>query len=173
MRGRPQGLPGHWNEEPGVRRVRLRGAQLTAHPARHRPGLARAEGGETRFIVTNLDAEAKELYERVYCQRGEMENRLKEQQPALFTDRTLSTKWWTNQFRVLLAALSYTVLETMRGTAIRSTDLARAQCHTLRLRLLKIGAVLTRNTPTVNVRLASSYPDQAVFRLHVHRLTAG
>ena len=115
----------------------------------------------------------KHLYERVYCQRGEMENRLKEQQLALFADRTSSSKWWTNQYRVLLAALAYTLLETMRRAALRGTDLARAQCHTLRLRLLKIGAVVTRNTRTVAVRLSSACPDQVVFRLLVHRLTAG
>ena len=88
-------------------------------------------------------------------------------------DRTSSTKWWTNQYRMLLAALAYTLLETMRRTALRGTDLARAQCQTLRLRLLRIGAVVTRNTRTVVVRLSSSCPDQAVFRLLVHRLTAG
>ena len=102
-----------------------------------------------------------------------MENRIKEQQLALFADRTSSTKWWTNQYRVLLAALAYTLLKTMRRTALRGTDLARAQCQTLRLRLLRIGAVVTRNTRTVAVRLASSCPDQAKFRLLVHRLTAG
>ena len=61
----------------------------------------------------------------------EMENRIKEQQLALFADRTSSSKWWTNQYRVLLAALAYTLLETMRRTALRGTDLARAQCQTL------------------------------------------
>ena len=131
------------------------------------------KGRNPRFIVTNLEGEANELYERVYCARGDMENRIKEQQLALFADRTSSSKWWTNQYRVLLAALAYTLLETMRRTALRGTDLARAQCQTLRLRLLKIGAVVTRNTRTVAVRLSSSCPDQAVFQLLVHRLTAG
>ncbi len=131
------------------------------------------KGRNPRFIVTNLDGEADKLYERVYCARGDMENRIKEQQLALFADRTSSSKWWTNQYRVLLAALAYTLLETMRRTALRGTDLARAQCQTLRLRLLKIGAVVTRNTRTVAVRLSSACPDQAVFRLLVHRLTAG
>ena len=131
------------------------------------------KGRNPRFIVTNLEGEANELYERVYCARGDMENRIKEQQLALFADRTSSSKWWTNQYRVLLAALAYTLLETMRRTALRGTDLARAQCQTLRLRLLKIGAVVTRNTRTVAVRLSSACPDQAVFRLLVHRLTAG
>ena len=131
------------------------------------------KGRNPRFVVTNLPGEASELYVRVYCQHGDMENRIKEQQLALFADRTSSTKWWTNQYRVLLAALAYTLLETMRRTALRGTDLARAQCQTIRLRLLRIGAVVTRNTRTVSVRLSNSCPDQAVFRLLVHRLTAG
>ena len=131
------------------------------------------KGRNPRFVVTNLDGQAQHLYERVYCQRGEMENRLKEQQLDLFADRTSSSKWWTNQYRVLLAALAYTLLETIRQTALHGTDLARAQCHTLRLRLLKIGAVVTRNTRTVAVRLSSACPDQGVFRLLVQRLTAG
>ena len=131
------------------------------------------KGRNPRFIVTNLEGEADELYERVYCARGDMENRIKEQQLALFADRTSSSKWWTNQYRVLLAALAYTLLETIRRTALRGTHLARAQCQTLRLRLLKIGAVVTRNTRTVAIRLSSSCPDQSVFRLLVQRLTAG
>ena len=131
------------------------------------------KGRNPRFIVTNLPGPAKELYERVYCQRGEMENRIKEQQLDLFADRTSCTKWWANQYRVLLAALAYTLLETMRRTALRGTALARAQCRTIRLRLLKIGAVVTRNTRTVAVRLSSACPDEALFRLLVHRLTAG
>ena len=83
--------------------------------------------------------EVKALYEQLYCQRGEMENRIKEQQLALFADRTSSTKWRTNQYRALLAALAYSLLETMRRTALRGTDLVRAQCQTLRMRLLRIG----------------------------------
>ena len=123
--------------------------------------------------MTNLDGEAKDLYERVYCQRGEMENRLKEQQLDLFADCASCPRWWANQYRVLLAALAYTLLQTMRHTALRGTDLARAQCQTFRLRLFKIGAVVTRNTRTVAVRLSSACADQAVFRLLVRRLTAG
>ena len=144
---------------------------------RRRRVIARIEHGpkgrNPRFIVTNVPGEANELYERVYCARGDMENRIKEQQLALFADRTSSSKWWTNQYRVLLAALAYTVLETMRRTALEGTKLARAQCHTLRLRLLRIGAVVARNTRTIAVRLSSACPDQAVFRLLMHRLTAG
>ena len=71
------------------------------------------------------------------------------------------------------AALAYTLLETMRRTALWGTALARAQCRTVRLRLLKLGAVVTRNTRTVAVRLSSACPDQAVFRLPVRRFTVG
>ena len=144
---------------------------------RRRRVIARIEHGpkgrNPRFIVTNVHGEARWLYEKLYCQRGDMENRIKEQQLALFADRTSSSKWWTNQYRMLLAALAYTLLETMRRTALEGTKLARAQCHTLRLRLLRIGAVVTRNTRTIAVRLSSACPDQAVFRLLVQRLTAG
>ena len=144
---------------------------------RSRRVIARIEHGpkerNPRFIVINLHGEARRLYEKLYCQRGDMENRLKEQQLGLFADRTSSSKWWTNQYRVLLAALAYTLLETMRRTALEGTKLARAQCHTLRLRLLRIGAVVTRNTRTITVRLSSACPDQGVFRLLVQRLTAG
>ena len=131
------------------------------------------KGPNPRFIVTSLDGEADELYDRLYCQRGDMENRIKEQQLDLFADRTSSTKWWTNQFRLLLAGMAYTLLEAMRRTALRGTDLARSQCRSLRLRLLRIGAVVTRNTRTVAVRLSGACPDQALFRLLVQRLTAG
>ena len=123
-----------------------RGGVSCAAGSRSRRVIARIEHGpkgrNPRFIVTNLEGEANELYERVYCQRGDMENRIKEQQLALFADRTSSTKWWTNQYRVLLAALAYTLLETMRRAALRGTDVARAQCQTIRLRLLRIGAVV-------------------------------
>ena len=144
---------------------------------RRRRVIARIEhtamGRNLRFIVTNLEREADELYDRVYCQRADMENRIKEQQLALFADRTSSSKWWTNQYRLLLAGMAYTLLETMRRTALRGTGLARSQCQSLRVRLLRIGAVVTRSTRTVAVRLSGAYPDQAVFRLLVQRLTAG
>ena len=145
--------------------------------SRPRRVIARIEHGpkgrNPRFIVTNLDGEAGELYDRVYCQRGDMENRIKEQQLDLFADRTSSTKWWSNQYRLLLAGLAYLLLETMRRTALRGTALARSQCRSLRLRLLRIAAVVTRNTRTVMVRLSSAHRDQGVFRLLVQRLTAG
>ncbi len=98
---------------------------------RRRRVIARIEhtamGRNLRFIVTNLDGEADELPDRMYCQRADMENRIKERQLALFADRTSSSKWWTNQYRLLLAGMAYTLLETMRRTALRGTGLARSR----------------------------------------------
>jgi hypothetical protein len=129
--------------------------------------IAKAEHGDLgsnpRFVVTNLDGEAQTLYDTVYCARGEMENRIKEQQLDLFADRTSCHRWWPNQFRLLLSSLAYTLLEAIRRLALQGTELARAQCRTIRLKLLKIGAVVVRNTRRVRFILSSGYPLQALF----------
>ncbi len=122
-----------------------------------------AQGANPRYVVTNLKGEAKTLYENVYCQRGDMENRIKEQQLDLFADRTSCHAWWANQFRLLLSSLAYSLLEAMRRLALRGTELARAQAGTIRLKLLKIGAVIVRNTRRVRILLSSAYPHQALF----------
>ena len=124
-----------------------------------------------RFIVTNLVGPPKHLYEKVYCARGEMENRIKEQQLYLFADRTSSSQWLTNQFRLLLTALAYTLLESIRRLALKMTELGSAQCSTIRLKLLKIGAVIIINTRKVKVLLSDSYPWQALFKLVTKRLS--
>ena len=129
-----------------------------------------ARGGNPRFVVTNLEDDPRHLYERVYCARGDMENRIKEQQLDLFADRTSCRKWWANQFRLLLSSLAYALLETIRRTALRGTALARAQCGTLRLKLLRIGAVVLRNTRRVRLLLSSSYPHPELFLLAAARL---
>ena len=118
-------------------------------------------------VVIHPDDRA--LYEDLYCARGEMENRIKEQQ-MLFADRTSAHRWWPNQFRLLLSALAYTLLEAIRRLALHGTDLARAQVATIRLKLLKIGAVILRNTRRVRFLLASASPYQNLFRLAVQRL---
>ena len=122
-----------------------------------------AKGANPRYIVTNLEGEAQELYETLYCQRGDMENRIKEQQLDLFADRTSCHKWWPNQFRLLLSSLAYTLLETIRRVALKGTGMARAQAGTIRLKLLKIGAVILRNTQRVRFHLGSACPDKALF----------
>jgi len=129
-----------------------------------------AGGANPRFVVTSLEHDPQHVYDRIYCARGDMENRIKEQQLDLFADRTSCHKWWPNQFRLLLSSLAYTLLETIRRTALRGTALARAQCGTLRLKLLRIGAVVLRNTRRVRLLLSSSYPDPELFLLAAARL---
>jgi hypothetical protein len=131
------------------------------------------KGRNPRFVVTNLDGDAQWLYDRLYCARGEMENRIKEQQLALFADRTSCHGWWANQWRLLLSSLAYTLMEALRRLGLAGTELARAQCGTIRLKLLKIGAVLVRNTRRVRFLLAASCPYQELFATAVARLASG
>jgi len=120
-------------------------------------------GSNPRYVVTNLLGEPHILYEKVYCARGNMENRIKEQQLDLFADRTSAHLWWTNQFRLLLASLAYTLLEAIRRLALYNTELAIAQCGTIRLKLLKIGAAVIRNTRRIRFLLSSAYPYRDIF----------
>ena len=129
------------------------------------------EGGSNpRYVVTNLPGDPQQLYDQVYCARGDMENRIKEQQLDLFAGRTSCSKWWPNQFRLLLSSLAYVLVESLRRLALKATELARAQCGTIRLKLLKIGAVVMRNTRRIRFHLSSACPYQQVFFLVAHRL---
>lgn len=121
------------------------------------------QGDDARFVVTNIWDTAAILYEELYCARGEMENRIKEQQLDLFGDRTSCQGWWANQWRVLLSAAAYVLLEGLRRLALGGTELARATCGTIRLRLLKIGAVVLRNTRRVRLMLSGVCPWQLEF----------
>lgn len=131
------------------------------------------QGANLRFVVTSLDGDAERLYDTLYCARGEMENRIKEQQLGLFADRTSAHTWWTNQFRLLLSTLAYVLLEAIRRLGLCGTELARAQVNTIRLKLLKIGAVIVRNTRRVRCLLSSAYPYQQLFLTVVSRLASG
>jgi hypothetical protein len=122
-----------------------------------------ALGANPRYIVTNLPGQPQTLYERIYCARGEMENRIKEQQLYLFADRTSCMNWLPNQLRLLLSSMAYCLLEAIRSQALKNTQLAHARCDTIRLRLLKIGAVIIRNTRRVKFLLSSAYPLQSLF----------
>jgi hypothetical protein len=131
------------------------------------------KGANPRYVVTNLEGDGKELYERLYCQRGEMENRIKEQQLDLFADRTSCHDWWPNQFRLIASSLAYSLIEAIRRLALTGTDRARAQAGTIRLKLLRIGAVVIRNTRRVTLHLSSACPDKALFHLVAARLKPG
>jgi hypothetical protein len=124
-----------------------------------------SKGANPRFVVTSLASEAWEaraLYEELYCQRGEMENRVKEQF-QLFSDR-LSTHWlWSNQLRLSLSAFAYVLIETLRRAGLKGTELAQAEVNTIRLRLLKIGAVVRVSARKIWVSLASAHPAAMLF----------
>lgn len=122
-----------------------------------------AHGANPRFIVTNLKGGAKALYEPVYCARGEAENRIKEAQLDLFGRRASCHKFQANQLRLLLAAFAYTLMINLRRLALAGTELARACTATIRIKLLKIGAAIVRNTRRVRVLLASQHPLKHVF----------
>ena len=123
-----------------------------------------------RYVVTNLSGGPQWLYEQVYCARGEMENAIKQQQLDLFADRTSCHVWWANQFRMILSSLAYILLERLRSLALKHTALAHAYVGTIRLKLLKIGAVVIQNTRRIRFLCASSTPHQALFRTVVARL---
>jgi hypothetical protein len=125
------------------------------------------KGANPRFVVTSLNLEqhpARELYEVDYCGRGEMENRIKEQQLHLFADRTSAETMRANQIRLFFSSIAYTLLEALRRLGLGGTSMAQAQCQTIRLRLLKIGALVQVTVRRVWVRLASSCPSADVFR---------
>jgi hypothetical protein len=129
-----------------------------------------AQGENPRFLVTSLPGEPQTLYDDLYCPRGDAENRIKEQQLGLFADRTSCHDFQANQFRVLLSAAAYVLLDHLRRTALAGTELATAQVATIRLQLLKIGGRLVRSARRLVLHLAGGYPLQTLFRQIVARL---
>jgi hypothetical protein len=126
-----------------------------------------------RFVVTSLrkkDVEARELYEKLYCARGDMENRIKEQQLAMFADRTSTHTMRANQLRLYFSTFAYLLVHLFRRTALAGTELARAQCDTIRLRLIKLGAVIRVSVRRVYFALSSVYPAQSLFRRALNNL---
>ena len=121
------------------------------------------QGCNPRFIVTNLSGDAQALYDALYCQRGEAENRIKEAQVGLFATRTSCHMLRSNQLRMLLAALGYVLVERLRALALQGTALATAQVDTLRIKLLKVAAVVTRNTRRIRLYLVSNWPSAQTF----------
>ena len=140
--------------------------------SRQRRVVAKAEvlprGPNPRFVVTSLSAHnhpAQPLYEQTYCARGEMENRIKEQQLDLFADRTSTHTFRANQLRLSFTAVAYVLMEGLRNWGLRHTCLARATVGSLRLKLLKIGAQVTTSVRRIKVAMASGCPYQREFRL--------
>ena len=133
------------------------------------------KGSNPRFVVTSLTSEdwaARALYEELYCARGEMENRIKEQL-MLFSDRTSTAHLRSNQIRLYFSAVAYLVLQALRRLGLQGTELAKAQCTTLRLKLLKVGALVRITVRKVWVSLAGGYPYQELFRQVYAQVRAG
>ena len=124
------------------------------------------KGANPRFVVTSLGsrrARAKRLYEDLYCARGEMENRIKEQQLDLFADRTGNATLRANQLRLLFASFAYVLMHGLRRLGLAGTRYARAQCATIHLKLLKIGARVRVTARKVRLSLSEAYPHAAAF----------
>jgi hypothetical protein len=140
--------------------------------SRKRRVIAKAEsthgGPNPRFIVTSLKAaesDGRQLYETVYCARGEMENRIKECQLDLFADRTSAATMRANQLRLWFASMAYILLCALRRIGLAHTQFAQATCGTIRLRLLKIGALVRTSCRRVKLAMATAFPCQPEFAL--------
>jgi hypothetical protein len=140
--------------------------------SRARRVVAKAEhlpkGANPRFVVTSLPAtaiDARTLYEGVYCARGDVENRIKEQQLDLFADRTSAATIRANQLRLWFASFAYVLLEALRRIGLRHTQFATATCGTIRLKLLKIGAQVRKSVRRIKIAMASACPYQAEYHL--------
>ena len=130
-----------------------------------------AQGEDQRYIVTSLAGAPRHIYEKVYCPRGNMENNIKAVQLELFSDRTSCHYFIANQFRLLMSALAYILMERLRTIGLSETALSNSGLGTVRLKLLKIGAVIIKNTRRLRIFLSSAYPCQDLFRLVVRRLS--
>jgi hypothetical protein len=134
-----------------------------------------AKGANPRYVVTSLStetADAKTLYEDLYCARGDMENRIKEQQLDLFADRTSTHTLRANQIRLYFSALAYILLCALRRLGLQDSELARAQCGTIRTRLLKLGAQVRVSVRRVWVSFSESFPAQELFIQALRRIQA-
>jgi hypothetical protein len=147
-------------------------AKVEALPALREAGEIKEN---SRFVVTSLSAKkwpAARLYEQLYCARGDMENRIKEQQLGMFADRTSAHGLRANQLRVWFSALAYVLVDWLRRWGLRDTKMARAQVWTIRSRLLKVGCIVTESVRRVRVALSSSHPLQDIWRQAIRLINA-
>jgi hypothetical protein len=130
-----------------------------------------AKGENPRFVVTSLATDtmaARDLYEQLYCARGDMENRIKEQQLALFADRTSTHEMRSNQLRLYFSSFAYVLMQRLRRLGLDGTSMAKAQCDTIRLKLFKIGAHIRLSVRRVWIAFSESYPYAELYR-HILR----
>jgi len=131
------------------------------------------KGANPRFVVTSLAAtayDARTLYEDVSCARGEMENRIKEQQLSLFADRTSTHEMRANQLRLYFSSFAYVLMQTLRRVGLHGTTMAQAQCHTIRVKLFKLGAQIRISVRRIWVAFSESCPQINLFRQILQRL---
>ena len=132
------------------------------------------KGANPRFVVSSMrvgEMDARALYEDFYCARGEMENRIKEQQLALFADRTSTAVMRSNQLRLYFSSVAYCLMQALRRLGLKGTEMEQAQCGTIRLRLLKIGAQIRISVRKVWISMSSGFAMAAVFaRVHQNLL---
>jgi hypothetical protein len=142
-----------------------------------------SKGENPRFIVTNLPKDGfgpdqaerfapAACYEKTYCARGNMENRIKEQQLDLFADRTSTHFMDPNQLRLWFSTFAYLLMERLRSLTLKGTQLAQATAGTIRLKILKIAAGVTISCRRIHIRLASAFPLREVFALAHKRIMA-
>lgn len=132
-----------------------------------------SKGANPRFVVTTLSRDeygARALYEDLYCARGEMENRIKEQQLCLFADRTSTSIMHSNQLRLTFSSVAYLLVSALRRFVLKGTPLEKAQCDTIRLKLFKIGAQIRITVRKVWIKMGSGYPYQETFAKAVTNL---
>lgn len=137
--------------------------------AEHIPGKA-----NSRFIVTNVPRKrfgARALYEDLYCERGEMENRIKEQQLCLFADRTSSATMRANQLRLYFSSFAYVLMHGLRWMGLHGSELEKAQCQSIRLKLFKVGARISVTTRKIWISLSEAYPYQALYARILRQLS--
>jgi len=130
--------------------------------AEHRPG----KKPQCRFLVTSLNRKTvspKELYEDIYCPRGDMENRIKDCQLDLFGDRMSSHDYRANQLRLIMAGFAYVLIDSIRREALQNTSLAKAVPNTIRLKLLKVGARVINSVRRVKISMPNAYPYKSLF----------
>jgi hypothetical protein len=164
------------NQKPARVFVEFEHETLSGSWSKKRRVVAKAEHidgkSNPRFVVTSLDPESwgrRKLYEELYCARGDMENRIKEQF-VLFADRVSASSLRANQLRIYFSVIAYTLINGLRRLALRATAMATAQVGTIRLRLLKIGALVRVTVRKVWVRMACSYPYQTLFSQALRQL---
>jgi hypothetical protein len=138
-------------------------------------GKAEVTGGDAnpRFVVTSLkpaEVGGQHLYEKIYCARGDMENRIKECQLDLFADRTSTATMRANQLRLWFASMAYVLLCALRRIGLAYTQFAEATCGTIRLKLLKLGALVRSSVRRIKLAMASACPYQHEFSLAHARL---